>query len=64
MDPNMSLEDLRAAILDASNPDQYTDREVAIEQVEEYFNALDDWLRRGGLLPRDWGQRAPEPTSE
>lgn len=62
MDPNAALEQLREAIADAANPDQYTDREVAIEQIAEFFEALDNWLTNGGFLPGAWGQRAPEPT--
>lgn len=56
----MALHQLREAIADAANPDQYTDREVAIEQIREYFEALDDWIRDGGFLPSDWQPR-PSP---
>lgn len=56
MDPNAALEQLREAIADAANPDQYTDREVAIEQVAEYFEALDGWLTQGGFLPAAWSK--------
>lgn len=62
MDPNTALHDLREAIRDAEHPDQYTDREVAIEQVAASFEALDGWLSRGGALPEEWGARALPPT--
>lgn len=56
MDPNVSLHALREAIRDALEPDQYVDREVAIEQVADNFEALDGWLSRGGALPDDWSR--------
>lgn len=57
MDPNTALHDLREMIRDAEHPDQYTDREVAIEQLAASFEALDNWLSRGGLLPQEWDHR-------
>ena len=62
MDPNVALHDLREAVNEAANPDQYTDMEIVAEKITEAFDALDGWLSRGGALPEEWGQRAPEPT--
>lgn len=59
MDPTAALHDLREAIRDAENPDQYTDREVAIEQVAASFEALDTWLSNGGFLPAEWQRETP-----
>lgn len=59
MDPTAALHDLREAIHDAENPDQYTDREVAIEQVAASFEALDTWLSNGGFLPAEWQRETP-----
>lgn len=56
MDPNVTLAYLRDAIADAMNPDHYTDREVAVEQIVEYFEDLDNWLTNGGFLPGAWSR--------
>ena len=52
--PTAVLYLIRQAIADATNPDQYTDREVAIEQVQDYFGILDRHLSSGGDLPAPW----------
>lgn len=56
MDPNIALHDLREAVNEAANPDQYTDMEVVAEKIVEAFDALDGWLSRGGFLPGDWSK--------
>lgn len=62
MDPNTALHDLREAVDEAANPDQYTDLEIVTEKITEAFDALDGWLQRGGALPEEWGTRALPPT--
>lgn len=51
MDPNAALEAIRREIrlLDAVAPPG-----SAPERLVEAFDALDEWLSRGGFLPSDW----------
>lgn len=49
MDPNATLDDLRDVL--------HNDPAYADSSATELFDALDEWLKRGGFLPRDW-QRA------
>ncbi len=55
MDPNEALAQLRryadAAVDDA--PEDWLD------MAPELFQALDDWLSRGGFLPADWQRTIP-----
>lgn len=43
MDPDQALKDLREMIRDTEDLD-----------LIEQFEALDDWLAKGGFLPADW----------
>lgn len=56
MDPNAALANLREAV-DAYNLDNDMD---AMERVVEHFEALDDWLAKGGFLPTAWHRDASE----
>lgn len=51
LDPDVCLQKLRemlnALALGALPPDEH-------EELLDRFNALDDWLKRGGFLPKDW----------
>lgn len=58
MDPNTVLEDIR----------RYIGR-VGVEgnELTEAFDALDEWLSKGGYLPEDWepfagGRRVENPN--
>ncbi len=54
MDPNATLDRLRELVM------EYRDH-GAIETAEELaddFDSLDQWLSRGGFLPRDWEERS------
>lgn len=59
MDPNEALSTLRRAIRDfrlaedASDADVYLMLEHAATMAE-HFEALDGWLRKGGVLPLSW----------
>jgi hypothetical protein len=61
MDPNASLEACRrlvkALIRQAAEDRQRQEsssRDTLGEELAENFNNLDDWLSRGGTMPRDW----------
>lgn len=49
MDPNETLRMLRERVADALNDRDYSPIRVAI-----LFEALDEWLSKGGFLPDDW----------
>lgn len=47
MDPNTTLAELRELC-------SITGEENYSERIAELFEALDQWLSRGGSLPTDW----------
>lgn len=55
MDPNETLRQLREKIAEArqweANPYH---EETSGEEVYQLFDDLDDWLSKGGILPKDW----------
>lgn len=65
MDPEETLSLLRARVADVFQPDvDYPGDAAVLSEVVELFDALDDWLSKGGFPPRDWlptALRAPEP---
>jgi hypothetical protein len=54
MDPDDTLTELRALIglYHANLPE--IDPLTTLEQVADYFTALDEWLSSGGFLPSEW----------
>ena len=67
MDPQIALQEVRWQIENlrgAVNNNDTPGTEEALELLEEHFEALDGWLRRGGSLPVEWGARALPPTPE
>lgn len=68
MDPQVTLQEIRWGFEDTQREltnDDYTDQEAledSFNRLKEHFDALDSWLRRGGLLPEEWGARALPPT--
>jgi hypothetical protein len=46
MDPNATLERMRSIADNSRGHD--------LDEMIELFQALDDWLSRGGFLPREW----------
>ena len=63
MDPNQCLEELRArmqAFRDARDaaPAGVKDSPLgeAGEAMLEHIEILDEWMTRGGFLPRDWNK--------
>jgi hypothetical protein len=55
MDPNATLEKLRAALAVLAHDDGTTDADLkAVREAAEAAEALDEWLSRGGFLPSAW----------
>ena len=69
MDPNETLRIIRESIatlrpgIEAGDWDEDLkydmgeDAKEAIEALVEHVDALDEWLAKGGFLPRDWMDR-------
>lgn len=58
MDPNAALKACHKAIAEWRDADTIDSQIHALEDLLTHFQGLDDWLKRGGFLPRDW-QRKP-----
>lgn len=57
MDPNVTLQELRALISERAQVDDAEGtgkRERLAEAIIERFEALDQWLTKGGFAPNDW----------
>jgi len=68
MDPNEALKNLREAIASATGQqDADTDHgsfcvvnNRTVTDIINSFEALDEWLSRGGFLPADWARNRGE----
>jgi hypothetical protein len=59
MDPNEALKNAREAskkFMEASDPREAT---AYAADLRIYFDALDEFLSKGGFLPQDWKSRNP-----
>lgn len=54
MDPNACLELIRAHIAMARLATNQHDQQWEIAVAVEHFEALDEWLSKGGFLPTAW----------
>ena len=61
MDPDVVLERLRALLSRTLDDISFADPvavltgvEDLVEEVQTIFLDLDDWLSKGGFLPKDW----------
>jgi hypothetical protein len=58
MDPNIALEDIRKAIASTAIDPSRTDFDDVLYQAGivafDAFEALDEWLSKGGFLPSAW----------
>ncbi len=56
MDPDAALAELRELLRSMASyegKDAFYLAGVA-EEANEKFNALDEWIKKGGFLPKDW----------
>jgi hypothetical protein len=58
VDPNEALKRLREIVVAFRDSDGEIDLDVVgnIEDMVDYFEALDEWIMKGGFLPRDWSK--------
>jgi hypothetical protein len=54
MDPNTTLEEARRFVAEARAATEEGAKVQAMAQAIERFEALDNWLYRGGFLPAEW----------
>ena len=54
MDPDQALKDARAACKHWAEGERGDYDLVAVDEFGNAFEALDQWISRGGFLPRDW----------
>lgn len=57
MDPNEALKQAREALQTWDNSLDRDEARDAAEQLARTFEALDQWLSRGGFLPNAWSDR-------
>jgi hypothetical protein len=57
MDPDQALKDARAACEHWAHGERGDHDLVAFDDLVNAFEALDQWLRSGGFLPKDWQKR-------
>jgi len=57
VDPNQALENIRSASRKADYALHDLSRELAYKEMAEHFEALDEWLSKGGFLPDAWRQQ-------
>lgn len=54
MDPTATLVKIRALIQSINRSSNSYDRAVWAEELAEAFEALDQWMAKGGFLPVQW----------
>lgn len=64
MDPNETLRLLRLTIKQMAVDEDPGVRAAHAAEVAEYFEALDEWISKGGFLPRDWRDESDRHTHE
>lgn len=55
MDPNKTLEEIRS-LFECTDPGESA--EEVLSRLQDKFEGLDQWLRRGGFLPAEWNTPA------
>ena len=64
MDPNKTLEEMRA-LVERIHEELDEDATTSAEELALLVTSLDEWLTRGGFLPDAWAsQRDTQPTPE
>lgn len=59
MDPEQALSELRELAKATLADDSADDLPEKATQLAELFDGLDQWLSRGGFMPKEW---APKPV--
>jgi hypothetical protein len=59
MDPNETLRIIRAAVRDVRQDESSKTVDQLLEELVHGFESLDDWIGKGGFLPKAW-MRLPD----
>jgi hypothetical protein len=64
MDPDEALNKLRSILreLEERLETGFTNAEDDVSTLIDVFQGLDDWLKKGGFLPKDWERTAGATT--
>lgn len=54
MDPDTALRKLRDAVRRLDHSSEGQAQQADVDSAVDHFEALDQWLCRGGFLPHDW----------
>jgi len=54
VDPNETLRLLRLTVKQIQVDDNLFIKAAHADEITEYFEALDEWLTKGGFLPTSW----------
>lgn len=56
MDPDVALDDIREAVAEFEelSEDNFVDALRLADKIVERFRGLDEWIAKGGFLPKDW----------
>lgn len=57
MDPNKTLENIRAVITDMGQRHTVSELNILHDELYWLIKDLDQWLTQGGFLPTDWQHR-------
>jgi hypothetical protein len=59
MDPDAALAELREFVAEVKEQREYSvgELETFLSSFAKHFEALDNWLKRGGFLPADWKKK-------
>lgn len=62
MDPNAAYREIKAHVTEYRSGDySKADLQDVLECVLETFEALDEWIKKGGFLPAEWAHPAGKP---
>jgi len=58
MDPDVALAEIREQVeeFEGLSDDNFVDALRAADQIVERIKALDEWLSKGGFLPKEWAR--------
>jgi len=58
MDPNAALRGLKELLSEPLNDKTASELRLHLREIGEQFEALDEWLAKGGFRPSEWD---PDP---
>lgn len=56
MDPDVCLQKIRELIVELRGSSKISTTEACADEISEHFEALDEWISKGGFMPADWAR--------